>query len=609
MTKSSRGLTRLSASVLAVVMTLTGWIVAAPTAASAEPAPEIVMERVTVESFDGVQLGGWVFRPAGGAKDLPTVLISSPYLGQCVKLSSFGGGPCWPTPETPEDRAEHPEPVDLLVSEGYAVGWFSVRGTGVSGGCWEDMGEGERKDQKVLVEWLASQQWSNGNVGAMGISYMSSTALGAAVMHPKALKTVVVGGVVSDLYTYFHTPQGLAAWAGLTASEVQYGSDLTLVPAGSLNGDLSLAVSNVGTYATHICPDAARAMSEPFKGAASGIRDEAYWKERRLNDLFDDIDASVLITHGLQDHWGTGHKMQEDDLWSQIPTEKGMFIGQWGHTWPWDNDRKGDPPRDDLKKMWHAMLLEWLDHYLRDDGKGRKPSIEGRVLFEDDQGGWHGSRGWPLPSRNDETLYLQPDGALSPERSKKDDSSTVRLYPQADKAASTEALMCPSALDGAVPGSLAFVSKPVSGRTVVGGNPRMLLDLASDQPGGGFQVTMFDIAPDFSCDGGAVAGVRKLTLGGADLRFHEGNFAPKPFSKGLVRVDLANLATVLEKGHRLGLTISHPRATEYNEYSSIPNVTVNMGPRIDSSQLVIQVIKGPGFGGTRSRAAFPPRPI
>lgn len=600
---------RIGAAVLLCAsVAATGIVPSAAAAKRKKKSIEVEVERVTVESFDGTELGGWLLKPAGATGPLPSVLISSPYLGQCVKLSSLARGPCWPTPETREDRARHPEPVDLLVEAGYAVGWFSVRGTGVSGGCWEDMGKGERLDQKALVEWLASRTWSNGRVGAMGISYMSSTALGAAVTRPQALKTVVVGGVVGDLYGFFHSPQGLSTFSNTIASETAYGSDLTLVPVGSLNGDPALTAENAEAYSTHLCPGVVDPMTQGFKGGVTGDRDEAFWLERRLSDDYDRIDASVLIAHGFQDSWGAYHSMQEDTMWERLRTEKGMLLGQWGHTWPWDSDGVGDPGREDLKEMWHRTLLEWLDHYLKDGGRGPKPSIEGKVVYEDDSGEWHTAPGWPLAKRFEETLYLTGSGldpALPVERS----TSVFRSYPQLDRGVSMEAFACPSAFDPAGNGSLVLAGPAVSERTVLAGNPRALLDLSSDQPGGGFQVTLFDVAPDYSCSpDGSTAGIRALTTGGADLRFLDGNFSPIPFEDRKVRVDLANLATVLPKGHRLVMSISHPRVVDFNEFLHAPVIGVHSAPKVDSSQLVIQAVEG-GFGGTPSKARFPRRPF
>ena len=585
---------------------------AAAALAAAAPAParaEATVQRVDVPSFDGTRLGGWVIKPAGARGKLPAILISTPYFGQCVKVSSLGRGPCWPTPETPADWAEHPEPVEFLVESGYAVGWFSVRGTGVSGGCWDDMGRREQRDQRVLVEWLASRPWSSGRVGAMGLSAMSATALGAAVERPRALKTIVVSGVNADLYTFNFSPQGLAAGWTLLGSEATYGTDISHVPPGLLRPDPALTVAQAPHQHERACPEVARTMTAPLGGAVTGHRDAGFYEERDMTRRYGRIRASVLIAQGLQDLWQSGHMMQEDAMWSLLRAPKAMYVGQWAHTYPWQSGHSWSPSREDLKAEWLELLRSWLDHHLR---KGPKPSILGRARFEDDSRRWHESRAWPPHEARDEALYLAPSGGLTPEPPAAPSAQTFRAYPQAERVTLPRAFLCPAWLDPVEgPGSLVYMTRPVTKRTVIAGNPMAYLDLTADQAGGGLQVTLHDVAPDFTCGNDPArrspAGARKLTVGGADLRFHHGGYDARPFGGGHVRVDIANLATVLEPGDRLAITVSYGDPIEFAEVGHAPRITVHSGPRADSSQLVVPVLEG-GFGGREPKTRFPPRP-
>lgn len=613
----ARGFGGVALSVAVAMVTLSSATAnAAEQRASAEAeakGAEATVERVTVESFDGTDLGGWLIRPANFTGKLPAILISSPYLGQCVAM-----GPCWPTPETPEDWAKHPEPIANLVEWGYAVGWFSVRGTGVSGGCWDEMGGREQRDQEVLVDWLAAQTWSNGRVGAMGLSYMAQTAMAAGARHPDALKTVVVSGTIGDLYSFFHTPQGLPFTYTVAPSEALYGADISLSPPGLVGGDADLFLTQAPQHYERACPEVARIFAEPTKGATTGMRDESYWMERRLTDDYEEFEASVLIAQGLLDLWGSGHQMQEDPMWAHIPTDKAMFTGQWGHIWPWQSGHYQFPPREDLKDRWLSTLRSWLDHFLKG---GPKPAILNRALYEDESGTWRESKAWPPREARDEALYLGPNGTLAGEPPKEEWSTPFRSFPQFDRlfdpTAPLEpfpptAFLCPALLDPATaPGSLVFATEPVEKRTVIAGNPMAYLDLASDQQGGGLQVTLHDIGPEFECSGDptapAPADARALTTGGADLRFHRGNFDPEPFSEGHVRIDIANIAAVLEPGHRLAMTVSYGDPGQYTEVGHTPLITVRSGPRVEASQLVVPVVKG-GFGGARPKVSFPPRP-
>jgi predicted acyl esterase len=566
-------------------------------------APPHTVERVTVESFDGTKLGGWIIRPKTNGAPVPTILISSPYLGQCVKISFTPLAPCWPTPESPEDWAQHPEPAAHLLKWGYAVAWFSVRGTGVSGGCWEDMGDGEQKDQKALVDWIASQPWSNRKVGAMGISYMSQTAIAAATQRPKALKTIVVGGIMADAYTFFHTPQGLPLYYTYF-NEPLYGVDISWLPPGIGYQETGVLAGHLPSHLERACPEVLKVMTEGPKGAATGVRDGDFWLERRLMDDLKEISASVMIAQGFHDLSGSGHQMQDDPLWPLIPTHKAMILGQWGHVYPWQVGLAPHPPREDLKRMWLTTLRSWFDHFLKE---GPKPEILNKVMYEDESGDWRRTSRWQPADARSETLFLAADQSLSPRAPAQESSETFRSFARPDTVSNPATALCASELDAAASG-VGFMTDPVRRRTVVAGNPVAYLDLESDQDGGALQVTLHDVGPDFSCsEAGLPRDVRTLTFGGADLRFHKGNFAPEPFSDGHVRVDIANLAAVLEPGHRLALTVGYPDPAEYISLTTAPSISVRTGPRPDASQLLVPVVEG-GFGGRPPRAEIPARP-
>ena len=83
-------------------------------------------------------------------QNLPTVLIFNPYLTKGMVL---GFGP----------RMEQ------LLENGYAVAIINSRGRYFSEGTYTYMG-GSGNDTYDTIDWLATQTWSNGKVGAMGCS-------------------------------------------------------------------------------------------------------------------------------------------------------------------------------------------------------------------------------------------------------------------------------------------------------------------------------------------------------------------------------------------------------------------------------------------------------
>lgn len=328
-------------------------------------------EHVQVAAHDGTVLDGWVVRPAG-SEPRAAVLWTAPYFGEC-SLNLSWSAPAAPTctyakGDNPDlwDRSSASEavPVNLLLEHGYAVAIFNVRGTGGSGGCFTWLGADEQRDRATLVEWLAEQPWSTGDVGMMGLSYHGTTPIMAAAQQPPHLRTIVVSGIISDPYRYACSPQGA------TSGSMMY--DLFTESFGLSFG--------VDPQPDRLCPDLVKFMTLGKTGGFTGLRDTAFWEERRFK--LDRIHVPVLVAHGLQD---TGHRFQEDGVWRAMKNApKRFFLGQQGHAFPDGAD-------------WNDRLLAWLDRHLR--GGPRQPFTRtGIAEYADSQGTLHRAKRWPPKS-------------------------------------------------------------------------------------------------------------------------------------------------------------------------------------------------------------------
>ena len=133
--------------------------------------PTFTYDHLQVLMRDGVtHLDVQVWRPVvpAGVR-IGTILTLSPY--------NILNEPFSPT-SLPDTYAT------WFVPRGYARVYADVRGTRNSEGCYDYGGLGEQHDGYDLVEFLAAQAWSNGNVGMMGTSYDGTTANAAAAQHP-----------------------------------------------------------------------------------------------------------------------------------------------------------------------------------------------------------------------------------------------------------------------------------------------------------------------------------------------------------------------------------------------------------------------------------------
>ena len=88
-----------------------------------------------------------------------------------------------------------------LISQGYAMVFLDVPGSGSSEGTWEALSAGEAEAIAWVIDhWIPAQPWSNGKVGMPGSSYMGMTGLLAAGQAPEHLRAVLPAAVMADAY-------------------------------------------------------------------------------------------------------------------------------------------------------------------------------------------------------------------------------------------------------------------------------------------------------------------------------------------------------------------------------------------------------------------------
>lgn len=610
-----------------VVFAGSAWAAGAtPSASEGQSGPYELAEvrNVQVRSHDGVMLDGWIASPTVPAGTrTPTVLTVSPYFDTLIHSGpSTHRNPA--SPETPACSANQfcsfwqdgrmganvqsnslGFPPIRLIQRGYTLAYFSVRGTGSSGGCFEWGGRNEQLDQVALVNWLAQQPSSNGRVGMGGLSYVAYTTWQAAVQAPPALKAIVTAGDLTDFYQMFHSPQG-SRNPGVTATLLDRDVDFGL-GGGALSGRPQ--------FLDHLaCPQAQLAAQEAV-AVASGDRSAPYWQERNLSLRLPAVRAAVLDTTGYSD---VGHQFQADTIWGSLDrrTPKVQYKGWWGHEFPFPTNTAGtmlDLPSGPVE--WETVVVRWLDHWLK--GTGPAPKTD-RVYHQDQELRWHEARSWSPQPAGKQVLYLTGE-ALAPGAQQASTSfrSAPTLgtswYQQTDGGfrrdpRGVESSLCQDAVSTQL--GRAYLTPPVTSPTLIAGNPFAYLRLSSDQPGGIVTASMFDIGPDFSCTGGVYDGVRWLASGSADLSFHNSPFRSRPFPVNTptqVRIDLSDVTGALAPGHRLALVLSHGSVVERGGTTQFPTITV-LGGGVDASHLVVPVVSGT-LGGKRPTLAYPPRPF
>ncbi len=418
-----------------------------------------IVEHARVPAADGTFLDTWIVRP-DVAEPVPLVLTVTPYYG--------GGSPI------NEGKTSHflGRVGDALVPRGYAVGISSVRGTGNSGGCFTQGGLEESRDTAAVIEHLAKEPWSNGNVGLIGVSYPGTTPQDVWVQTTPSLKTIVPISGISDFYKY-NFVNGVPIVVQGFAFNTYYWPMVGLSPAQSGPNFARDPMSLPGTITGEFCTDQVDVQEGGASSTVDGNKD-AYWISRDYGyELLHDGEAkkraSVFYIHGLQDWNVKPHHMEG---WLEAIQDEGVpykvWLGQWGHNWPQRED------------WWNTTLVAWFDQFLKEIDTGILDAPP--VQVQNDDGVWRNEARWPPHDVDELIFHLQADGTLS-------DSPGVGNASYNDHSGKDPMIE----VDG---DRIIFVSEPLTEDLVISGLPRFEGTVTADGRKASLMLTLLERTPD-----------------------------------------------------------------------------------------------------------------
>ena len=204
---------------------------------------ELTSERdVAVMTRDGTRLSANVFRPKAPGR-YPVVMAITAYhkddgprrypdhlrnaLDPDFDMGTFEVS-LW----TPW---EGPDPA-YWASRGYAVVTLDSRGYGKSGGVASVLSLQDRHDFHDAITWAGTQDWSNGNVGLTGVSYLAIAQWVAASGAPEHLKAITPWEGQSDNFreVLFHGGIPETAFTEFWLTRVRSKANETSLPPASV---------------------------------------------------------------------------------------------------------------------------------------------------------------------------------------------------------------------------------------------------------------------------------------------------------------------------------------------------------------------------------------
>ena len=295
--------------------------------------------RLTITVRDGIGLAADIYMPTNGVGKFPALLEALPYRKDDLTASS------------------HSEEYLRLASEGnFVVCRLDLRGTGSSQGvATDEYPLSELDDLADVINWLATQPWSNGRVGMFGYSYSGFNSLQAACTRPEALKAICAIYATDDRYT----DDGHYMGGSLRAIDlVDYCHYMTacnlLPPVPAVFGDDWLEEWKMRFE-----------KNQPWLlNWLEQQHDGPYWRHGSLRPDYERIECPTMIVAG----WADGYRNNTFRTFEALKCEKSLLLGPWSHSSP-STSRPG--PHIDLV----AEMIVWFNRWLRNSDEANKKTV------------------------------------------------------------------------------------------------------------------------------------------------------------------------------------------------------------------------------------------
>lgn len=377
-----------------------------------------VEKNLAARMADGTVLRADLYRPAAGGCH-PVLLQRTPYNKELLPLTALTLDPL---------RA---------AAAGYNVVIQDVRGRWASDGGPFFLYRDEGGDGRDSVEWAALASWSDGNVGAYGVSYMGGAAWHAGASGHPALRALSPTTAPNDFWVDHLWRGGALNWGLLVAWSLQAIGPAALLHAHKGAGTLAASLLRL---ADDIDAFEERVRALPLRGFAPARPEDdrflPFFHEvlrHPVPDAWTDsllvarshsrVRVPALVIAGWHDVMLDGdlehfRAMKREAATPEARRATRIVIGPWSHgaflptVGDLDFGVRASGLLLDLKEDLTSLQLRWFDRWL----KGRHNGVDEEApvrIFVQGLNRWRDETSWPLARARPTPLYLRADRALS----------------------------------------------------------------------------------------------------------------------------------------------------------------------------------------------------
>ena len=530
----------------------------------------VVQEDVMVSLRDGVRLATDIYRPDAPGT-FPAVIVRLPYNKEPAREIKFG-------------RFTF-RPGILFAQRGLVLITQDVRGRYASEGDFYAFGN-EREDSEDVLKWLNEQDWFNGDLGAMGPSYLGYTQWALAPNAGDTLKCMAPMVVSADLREMFYRGGAVSLMSG-----GGWAVDVGEHEDGDIPDEFKTGMWHLPL---HEVDDASGSDVDFYNDWVAHPMRDAYWDHLDIRREIPNITTPALLMGGWYD-LAAGCMLEDyialrKSAGSEAARNPRLIMGPWVH-----GDQRGD--RDFGEEAGPMLLVpkmfNWNDYWLRGVGKLPEKPVS---IFVMGINQWRDEDDWPLERAVYTPYYLHSgggantangDGVLNEMAGASGSPVDSYTYDPANPVPSVGGCFMGKGMGPMKQQDvesredvLVYTSGPMPAPLEITGPVRCVLYAATSCEDTDFTVRLCDVSPD----GTSINLVEGIVRG----RFREeGNDTPlTPGEVYRYEIDLWATSNVFLKGHQMRVQVSSSNFPQFDRNTNLYGPFAQQAEYITAEQTI-----------------------
>jgi len=294
--------------------------------------------------------------------------------------------------------------LENMLKHGYAVIVVERPGTGASFGVMNASFEVGAKEVNEILDWIAAQNWCDGNIGMYGDSFQAMIQFAAAATGNPHLKAIFPTSSGLDMYSAVTYPGGVcnktfASFFVWSTSFLEH----VLTPVDSdKDGSLLAQARKERSGSTLAKQSEVWFRKFPFRDSITSDGNKIWEGPGNLYPLLDRINQSgipVYMTTGWYDLFSGADDMF---LWyANLTVPRRLLVRPADHS---------EVEKNQFDLDFGAEAHRWFDYWLKgiDNGMMNEPPIHYYLLNADKKEAWKITDVWPLKNHEMIRYYFGP---------------------------------------------------------------------------------------------------------------------------------------------------------------------------------------------------------